>query len=430
MKHSPHASTSKPQLAVVIQGFDLTGGVSTSCRNQISILSRAYDITVITDLNIKAEEEPPTTFEIVRLSVPSFKLLRRFGHVPRQLAFIQQAKKYLLQASHERRFDAVIFHSHPAAALMATFLRKRGIRSILVVHGDIFERPEGTYGRQLNSWYRWATPRAYRRVDSIISLSPAMQNHAKRWASDKTLHYIVPNSIDPNEIGIIASLNDRQSQLMAPPPSRAGSCDYPHRIDTIDANHHAESNPELLFVGRIEPVKGVANLLQAVAQLHKLRRRVTLLCVGSMNTSYERELKSLIKELELEEAVRFSPPVPRTSLGELYRSCSVLVVPSLSEPQGLVVLEGMAAGCAIVASDTGGIGMMLDHGKSGLLFPASDVAALSRCLQQLLMDSDARQVLGATANRRFKTKFSREALAPHLLEAIAGTLRSTPIAAR
>jgi D-inositol-3-phosphate glycosyltransferase len=149
-----------------------------------------------------------------------------------------------------------------------------------------------------------------------------------------------------------------------------------------------------------------------------------------MNTSYERELKSLIKELELEEAVRFSPPVPRTSLGELYRSCSVLVVPSLSEPQGLVVLEGMAAGCAIVASDTGGIGMMLDHGKSGLLFPASDVAALSRCLQQLLMDSDARQVLGATANRRFKTKFSREALAPHLLEAIAGTLRSTPIAAR
>lgn len=429
MKHSPHASSSKPQLAIIIQGFDLAGGVSTSCRNQISVLSKVYDITVITDLSLKTEEEPPTTFEIVRLSVPSFKLLRRFGHVPRQLAFIQQAKRYLLQASHERRFNAVIFHSHPAAALMATLLKKRGIRSILVVHGDIFERPEGTYGRQLNSWYRWATPRAYRRVDSIISLSPAMQSHAKRWANDKTLHYIVPNSIDPGEIGIIASLNDRQPQLTIPPPGRSGACDYPLKIEATDTCYHAESNPELLFIGRIEPVKGVANLLQAVAQLHKLGLRVSLLCVGSMNASYERELKSLIKQLDIEEAVRFSPPVPRTSLGKLYRSCSVLVVPSLSEPQGLVVLEGMAAGCAIVAADTGGIGMMLDHGKSGLLFPATDVAALSRCLQQLLMDSDARQVLGATANRRFKTKFSREALAPHLLEAIAGTLGSTLIAA-
>jgi glycosyltransferase involved in cell wall biosynthesis len=325
------------------------------------------------------------------------------------------------QSLHE--VAAVIFHSHPAAALLAKSLRKLGVRSILVVHGDIFERPAGTYGRQLTTWYRWATPRAYRRVDAIFSLSPAMQGLAQRWAKGITQTHLVPNSIDPNEVGITQSVRSCQNTSDVPQSLPHDAIDLQHDILPRNQAGPATSIPDLLYVGRIEAMKGVGNLLRAVAQLHQQGRPSTLLCVGSIKSSYEQELKIKMKQLGIETSVQFSPPVPRSKLGELYQNCSILVVPSLSEPQATVILEGMAAGCAIVASETGGNGMMLDHGVSGLLFPADDVAALTKCLGQLLDNSSAREALGAAASERFVTKFSREALAPRLLEAVAASLR-------
>ena len=168
--HSAAPRSSKPSLVVVQQGFDLPGGVSTSCLNQIAILLKNYQVTLITDRGHVRRDDCPEGLVIIRLSVPKFYRLYRFGHVPRQFVFIQIVKHYLLRADTASGVAAVIFHSHPVAALMSEPLRKLGIRSILVAHGDIFDRPVGTYGRQLTTWYRWATPRAYQRVDAIVSL--------------------------------------------------------------------------------------------------------------------------------------------------------------------------------------------------------------------------------------------------------------------
>lgn len=424
MEQPPNRTTNnKPSLVVVHQGFDLPGGVSTSCLNQISILLESYHITLITDQGPKIRDDYPEKLEVIRLRVPQLTWLHRLGHVPRQWAFIQMVKNHVQQSENSHHIAAVIFHSHPAAALLARSLRKLGVRSILVVHGDIFERPVGTYGRQLTTWYRWATPRAYRRVDAIFSLSPAMQDLVQRWAQGITQTYLVPNSIDPTEIGI----------LQAPAPYRFRPHTSQAKLpDQIDLHHSpllrdpaepAQANPDLLYVGRIEPLKGVGTLLQALAQLRQQGRPVTLLCVGAIKPVYEQELRAQMKQLEIENAVQFAPPVPRAKLGELYRNCSILVVPSLSEPQATVILEGMAAGCAIVASEAGGNVMMLDHGTSGLLFPATDVAALTKCLGHLIDNSSARKELGAAACQRFKTKFSRDAVAPQLLNAVAATLR-------
>ncbi|MFN7900158.1 MAG: glycosyltransferase family 4 protein [Synechococcaceae cyanobacterium] len=423
MEHPHNPPTNKPSLVVVHQGFDLPGGVSTSCLNQINILLKRYQITLITDRGRETRDDYPEALNVVRLRAPQFVWLHRIGHIPRQWVFIQMVKRHLHHSQGIHEIAAVIFHSHPAAALLANFLRKLGVRSILVVHGDIFERPAGTYGRQLTTWYRWATPRAYRRVDAIFSLSPAMQELAKRWANGITKIYLVPNSIDPSEVGIYQATRSHETTSASPQSFPPHTIELRHNALLCNQIEPITSIPDLLYVGRIEPIKGVDNLLRAVAQLHHQGRPATLLCVGSIKSSYEQELRTQMKQLQIETAVQFSPPVPRSKLGNLYQNCLILVVPSLSEPQATVILEGMAAGCAIVASKTGGNEMMLDHGISGLLFPSDDVAALTRCLGQLLDNSSAREELGAAAMQRFATKFSREAVAPQLLEAVAASLR-------
>ena len=273
MEQSPNPTTNKkPTLVVVHQGFDSPGGVSTSCLNQIAILLENYRIALITDQSHKDREDYPKELEIIRLRVPKLTWLHRLGHVPRQWAFIQMVKSHLQQYENSHDIAAVIFHSHPAAALLAKSLRKVGVRSILVVHGDIFERPAGTYGRQLTTWYRWATPRAYRRVDAIFSLSPAMQSLAQRWAEGNTQTYLVPNSIDPGEIGIFQSATacGMKADTTQDKTLDVIECDHTHLV-----KHHSEpaqAIPDLLFVGRIEPLKGVSNLLEAVAQLHQIGR--------------------------------------------------------------------------------------------------------------------------------------------------------------
>lgn len=387
-----------PNLAVVLQGFDQGGGVATSCLNQIRILSARYRITLFTEAGWPQLRPLPEGVVVRRLPVPALRWLHRFAHVPRQWLFIQAVRRGLLGPAPSEGFAAVIFHSHPPAALLAPSLRRRRIGSILVVHGDIFDRPPGTYDRRLTFWYRWATPRAYRRVSGIVSLSSAMVPLVRRWTKGQVPIHLVPNSIDPAELGLAG----------APLPAPA-----------------AGGDAELLYVGRIEPLKGIDLLLQATASLLKTGRQLKLRCIGAVSPRYQEELERRLDSLGLRQAVRFVGPLPSDQLGASYRRCLLLVVPSRSEPQATVVLEGMAAGCPIVASDVGGNSMMLEHGSSGLLFPRDDLPALVRCLEQLLDDAALRQRLGEEARRRFQTSFSRQVVAPRLFEAVAPVVQAS-----
>ena len=187
---------------------------------------------------------------------------------------------------------------------------------------DLFERPVGTYGRQLTAWYRWATPRAYRRVDAIVSLSPAMESLAQRWLEGIAKTYLVPNSIDPAEIGIKQAEKAGSTQSIETDSGPPGVVNHQMTNLAKIQQDRSQQIPELLFVGRVEPLKGLGTLLGSVAQLHKLGYPVTLHCVGSVKASYEPELRHLIQDLGIQSAVKFSPPVARIKLGKLYQSCA------------------------------------------------------------------------------------------------------------
>jgi len=88
-----------------------------------------------------------------------------------------------------------------------------------------------------------------------------------------------------------------------------------------------------------------------------------------------------------------------------YGGFEVAVVPSLQDGFPLAGLEAMAAGRPVVASDAGGLPEMVEHGETGLVFPAGDVDALADCLQALLTDPARARAMGRRARERFLERF-------------------------
>jgi D-inositol-3-phosphate glycosyltransferase len=147
-----------------------------------------------------------------------------------------------------------------------------------------------------------------------------------------------------------------------------------------------DDRPVLLFVGRIQPLKGPDVAIRA---LHALGRPDALLLVvggasgahGDVETERAHEL---VDELGLHDQVRFVPPQPHHILSTYYRAADVVLVPSRSESIGLVALEAAACGIPVVASAVGGLLTLVDHGETGFLVadrtPQSFAAAVAAIL--------------------------------------------------
>ena len=112
-------------------------------------------------------------------------------------------------------------------------------------------------------------------------------------------------------------------------------------------------------------------------------------------------------------------------VGRLFRPGRIVVVPSRwPEPFGLVTVEAMLAGCAVVASRHGGSVEIIEDGVTGLLVPPGDVAALAAAVERLATDAVLREKLGSRARQSAKERFGEDAFA----QAIVGLWRD--VAAR
>lgn len=146
------------------------------------------------------------------------------------------------------------------------------------------------------------------------------------------------------------------------------------------------SVPVLLFVGRIQPLKGPDLAVRALAELG--RRDALLLVVGGASgeqgDAEVDELHRLIDELGVADQVRFVPPQPHHILSTYYRAADVVVVPSRSESFGLVALEASACGIPVVAAAVGGLVTLVDHGETGYLVDERDPAMYARYIHDVI----------------------------------------------
>lgn len=189
------------------------------------------------------------------------------------------------------------------------------------------------------------------------------------------------------------------------------------------ARHNiAASATVLLFVGRIQPLKGPDVLIRATAALVAanpgLRRTlVTVICGGPSGAGPERleQLRQLATDLDVADLVRFVPPTTRNELADLYRAADIVCVPSHSESFGLVAIEAQACGTPVVAAAVGGLQTAVAHGESGVLIDGHDGADWGRAINDLVKHRRQLQVLGEGA-RLHAERFSWNATAAATLD--------------
>jgi len=182
-----------------------------------------------------------------------------------------------------------------------------------------------------------------------------------------------------------------------------------HPIPAEHAKQHVAvctDRAMILFVGRIEPLKGIDTLLKAIG--HVAERRPEMresLCVpiigGQADEIREHEemgrLAELRKQLGIEDVVTFLGSKNQDTLQYYYSAAEMVVMPSDYESFGMVALEAMACGTPVVASDVGGLAFLVKDGRTGYRVPAGDVEALAERILHLLTDELSRRRIGQRA---------------------------------
>ncbi|MCX7619504.1 MAG: glycosyltransferase [Acidimicrobiales bacterium] len=162
-------------------------------------------------------------------------------------------------------------------------------------------------------------------------------------------------------------------------------------------------HPVLLFVGRIQPLKGLPVAIKTLALLEDWSDAHLLVVGGPSGPAGHGELElayRLVRGLGLVDRVRFVEPQPHHLLSTYYRAADVCLVPSRSESFGLVALEAAACGTPVVAANVGGLTTLVDHGVTGFLVEERDPEAFARYVREILVSPSLADALGAEATRR------------------------------
>jgi D-inositol-3-phosphate glycosyltransferase len=182
-----------------------------------------------------------------------------------------------------------------------------------------------------------------------------------------------------------------------------------HPIPAAHAKEHIGICPDrrtILFVGRIEPLKGIDNLLRAMARIAEKRPDLRDgLCVsivgGDLDLVREDDemmrLQELREELGIGDVVTFLGARDQDTLQYYYSAAEMVVMPSDYESFGMVALEAMACGTPVIASDVGGLAFLVKDGRTGYRVPARDPAALAAKITRLLADEGLRRRIGQRA---------------------------------
>ena len=192
-----------------------------------------------------------------------------------------------------------------------------------------------------------------------------------------------------------------------------------HRRQARRALGLADGGPMLLFVGRIQPLKGVQVAVETLAALEGWPEAFLVVVGGPSGLDGEAELrrvKELVVARGLSARVRFVEPQPHELLSTYYRAAEVCLVPSRSESFGLVALEAAACGTPVVATAVGGLRELVDHGHTGFLVEGRDPEAFAGRAAQVLGDGRlAGEMARAAAARARRYSWSAAAARLHRL---------------
>jgi glycosyltransferase involved in cell wall biosynthesis len=260
------------------------------------------------------------------------------------------------------REEVDLIHS-PAFSVPRTNIPK-----VVTAHDMIITRYPNLMHSPFARWYfgKWI-PSTYKSADHIIAVS--------RTTKGELVNML---GIDPDKITVIYHGID-------PVYTRTTE---PNEINRVRHNYHVPME-FYLMVGSFEPRKKIDIAIDAFSRISKSSNMLRLILVGQEN-AYQRRMKALVKELGLEEKVLFPGYIPDRELVTLYSMATAFLFPSSAEGFGLPLLEAMATGCPIIASD-----LMVFREIAGdaiVQVPVGDPVDLSKEMLRMLADPEHRAV--------------------------------------
>ncbi|MFC4031879.1 glycogen synthase [Streptomyces polygonati] len=304
-----------------------------------------------------------------------------------------------------------LLHSHTWYANLAGHIGKLlyGIPHVLTAHSLEPLRP--WKAEQLGGGYAlssWAERTAMESADAVVAVSDGMRR-------DILSSY---PSLDPERVQVIR--NGIDTATYRPDP----------RTDVLDRIGIDPDRPYVLFVGRITRQKGVPHLLRAARRIDPAAQLV--LCAGAPDTpALDREFRALFDELSaVRDGVHWIPAMlPRPAVVQLLTHAALFVCPSVYEPLGIVNLEAMACGTAVVASAVGGIPEVVDDGRTGLLVPYREgrseefETGLADAIDRLIGDPGTAARMGEAGRERAVTEFGWDTVARRTADLYATVLK-------
>ena len=303
------------------------------------------------------------------------------SQIPRSAAWISAFRKHALSAD--------IIHSNSLLSHLDCVVTGRLTRTpvVLEIH-DILDEGRG----------RTLLSAAVRSASASVAVSNAAMEQLSTRAQRKAT--VVPQAVD--------------TEVFAP-----GRMSVSARASLTDA----PDSPLVAVIGRMDPVKAIESLIQAVSRIRASGTDLHLVVVGSSsdgNGDYGSSLRQLADEM-IPGAVRFVGQ--RTDVAGILRSVDILCVPSKREPFGLIAIEAMAVGTPVVASRTGGFLDYISDGRNGLLSTPGDAADIAEKILSLIQVDAVRARIVAHASTTVSENHEAPVRAERMIEIYRKAMR-------
>jgi glycosyltransferase involved in cell wall biosynthesis len=308
----------------------------------------------------------------------------------------------------EKPFDIVLSQSVSGWGYLKN-RSKVGVPCVAIMHGTTFRDLKTRWASASSpsaflrfsreaavrlGWYLFRWLYWFRRFDAIIAVSEAVRGSLiKNYFLSPRRVFTVYNGID--------------TQRFAPLESQIPN---------------SKSQKNILYLGRLDKDKGLTTLLGAVSNFQCSITNFQLLIVGS-GPEFD-YLNNRGKELGLSDAVEFIGPVPYEETPKYYRAADIFVLPSTArEGLPMTLIEAMAAGVPVVASNLGGIPEAVVDGETGILVRPHSVEDLSAALLKLLADDSLCLKMGRKAREVAEEKFGRQKMVEETLKVLEAARR-------
>jgi alpha-maltose-1-phosphate synthase len=381
----------------------LTGSAEAGARLRVALLTREYPPEVYGGAGVHVEYLARALAHVVDLTVHCQGAVRPPGQAPHVVAHqpwdkLADANDALRVISTDLAMSAAVtgaqvVHSHTWYANLAGHLSSLlyGVPHVMTAHSLEPLRP--WKAEQLGGGYAlssWCERTAIRSAEAVIAVSNGMK-------SDILVTY---PEVPADRVHVI--YNGIDASLYRPDPGR----------EVLDRYGIDPARPSVVFVGRVTRQKGLPVLLRAAQRLDPAAQLV--LCAGQADTAeLQAEVTGLVERLRAtrDGVILIPGMLAKAEVIQILSHATVFVCPSEYEPLGIVNLEAMACGSAVVASAVGGIPEVVANGVTGLLVPPGDEASLAAAVNALIRDPGRAAALGARGRERAVTEFSWDSIA-------------------